>query len=307
MDEYFADELMLSFVCPIHNGDMHLESFHQQLTRVADDLGAAYEIIFVNDGSTDESMDIIRSLAKRDGAVRYLDLSRRFGLPAALVAGCTHASGSAVVATGVEQSLDHVGTLIERWQGGWEIVHATGTDGRVSGDSIGLRLLDHRAAKSLCQWYDPQRSIDQVLDEIGFRRMTVACLADVPHAKARPDVGQMSWGGLLGKSTGAGRWFGRAGIALVAAAVVYSAVGGVLALMGVMAFSVVLPVLLLIAGTQTLCLAGILECLRQVGSRPGAKPLYVIRHRHGFGNAKMETPQRVEAQEHAAARFTVLT
>jgi len=271
MDGHTGPEITLSFVCPIHNAETLIEPFYERLKQMADELAVAYEIIFVNDGSTDESLEAVRSVQRRDGAVRYLDLSRRFGLAAASVAGCEHAEGRAIVIINLERPLDLIGALIERWQGGWEIVRAVDGDA----DTLGPRLLDHKAARALCRWYDRASSIDAILDEIGFRQTTVPA------------------------GSGQGR--------LVAAAITYLIAGGLLALTGVGVFSVAVVFFLALAGSQLFCLAAVYQCLKVVAAGALRGPAYIVRRRQGFGDGEPETPSDPGDQDDMARRFTVLT
>src|SRR5262245_11714645 len=87
----------LSVVVPVHNEEPCLHELHRRLTQVLPELAASYEILLVNDGSRDRSLEILRELAASDPAhVRALDLSRNFGHEAASSAGIRAARGNAV-------------------------------------------------------------------------------------------------------------------------------------------------------------------------------------------------------------------
>jgi len=296
MDGHTGPEITLSFVCPIHNAETLIEPFYERLKQMADELAVAYEIIFVNDGSTDESLEAVRSVQRRDGAVRYLDLSRRFGLAAASVAGCEHAEGRAIVIINLERPLDLIGALIERWQGGWEIVRAVDGDA----DTLGPRLLDHKAARALCRWYDRASSIDAILDEIGFRQTTVP--AGSGQGRRRPKPADR-----FAAVTRPARWLCGLGTVFVAAAITYLIAGGLLALTGVGVFSVAVVFFLALAGSQLFCLAAVYQCLKVVAAGALRGPAYIVRRRQGFGDGEPETPSDPGDQDDVARRFTVLT
>src|SRR5439155_8859483 len=89
----------LSIVCPAYDEEEGLGLFHQELTRVLDaaGLGQATEILYVDDGSHDRTLEVIRALAARDPRVEYVALSRNFGKEAAVLAGFEHARGEKIV------------------------------------------------------------------------------------------------------------------------------------------------------------------------------------------------------------------
>src|SRR5437879_6495137 len=86
---------LLSVVAPIYNEEATLETFY---SRVCDALeGVPFELVLVDDGSTDSSPDVLEGFAAEDPRVRVVFLSRNFGHQTALTAGLDHARGSAVV------------------------------------------------------------------------------------------------------------------------------------------------------------------------------------------------------------------
>lgn len=86
----------LSIVTSMYKSSAFLEEFHERCTAAASRLGGSYEIIFVNDGSPDDSLAIALDLRRRDPHVRVVDLSRNFGHHKALMTGLAHARGRKV-------------------------------------------------------------------------------------------------------------------------------------------------------------------------------------------------------------------
>jgi len=119
------DRPVLSFVLPAHNEAGNLEKLGRRLVQVGEDLGRAFEIIWVNDGSTDRTESILETMAARDGRIRPIHLSRNFGHMAALTAGLESAR-----ATGAVVCLDSDGQhppelipdMVARWQRGGDII-----------------------------------------------------------------------------------------------------------------------------------------------------------------------------------------
>jgi glycosyltransferase involved in cell wall biosynthesis len=87
-----------SIVIPLYNERDNLAPLHAELTRVMQSLGRTYELIFIDDGSTDGSLDALRPIKSADRNVRVIALARNSGQTAALACGFSHASGDVIVA-----------------------------------------------------------------------------------------------------------------------------------------------------------------------------------------------------------------
>lgn len=138
----------LSFVLPAHNEALNVAAMASRLAEIAGALGS-YEIIFVDDGSTDGTLGEIRALAERHAFVRYVAFSRNFGHQAALRAGLRHAHGAAVVVMDCdfEHPPETVPALVEHWRGGAKVVVTRREDGGVPASKrltsrLFYRLLD---------------------------------------------------------------------------------------------------------------------------------------------------------------------
>ena len=87
----------LSIVVPVYNEEGNVGPLHAELTRVAEEMGETYEIVFVNDGSRDRTLARLEGLRAHDPHLRIVDLAGNFGEAAALSAGFAHARGDVVV------------------------------------------------------------------------------------------------------------------------------------------------------------------------------------------------------------------
>jgi dolichol-phosphate mannosyltransferase len=87
----------ISFIIPVYNEEGNLDLLLGELRRVADNLECKYEILFVDDGSRDRSLEMIKKYAISDDRVRYLSFVRNYGQSAALYAGFQHASGEVII------------------------------------------------------------------------------------------------------------------------------------------------------------------------------------------------------------------
>lgn len=117
----------VSFVFPVYNEEANLEPLYRGVSAACKEASAAYEMIFVDDGSTDRSFDLIKGLRQKDQRVRYVSLSRNFGHQNALFAGMAQAKGDAVITMDVD--LQHppslIPEMIKMWKEGAEVVYTT--------------------------------------------------------------------------------------------------------------------------------------------------------------------------------------
>ncbi len=116
---------VLSVVAPVHNEAPVLEAFHQRLSAVMVATGYDYEIIYVDDGSEDQSAELICGLRQRDGRVSLLELSRNFGKEVALSAGLDHARGDAVILidSDLQDPPELIQKFVDEWQAGYDVVY----------------------------------------------------------------------------------------------------------------------------------------------------------------------------------------
>jgi polyisoprenyl-phosphate glycosyltransferase len=121
-------EPLLSVVIPIYNEQATLSELYRRLTHVLSENLAelAYEIVFVNDGSSDGSIQILSELHADDPGVKVVNLSRNFGHQAALTAGLDYAKGDAVICMDgdVQDPPEIIPTLVARWRDGNDVVYA---------------------------------------------------------------------------------------------------------------------------------------------------------------------------------------
>ncbi len=130
----------ISLVVPVFNEEEAVTTFHARLRPILDDLGEVSEIIFVNDGSSDRTVEKLLSLRKTDPTVSIIDLSRNFGKEAALTAGLMEIEGDCAIIIDVDlqDPPELVPEMVGRWRNGAEVVIAVRTDR--SSDSFGKRL-----------------------------------------------------------------------------------------------------------------------------------------------------------------------
>jgi undecaprenyl-phosphate 4-deoxy-4-formamido-L-arabinose transferase len=115
---------VLSVVIPIFNEAENLETLHERLTRTLAQLGRAHEIWYVDDGSTDRSLELLRALAQDNDGVGVIELTRNFGQHAAVLAGFAVARGDIVVTLDgdLQNPPEEIPRLIAKIEEGYEVV-----------------------------------------------------------------------------------------------------------------------------------------------------------------------------------------
>ncbi len=115
----------LSLVLPIYNEEEVIPELHNRLREFMGKLGLSSEVIFVNDGSRDRSMELLRGIADGEPRYRVLSFARNFGHQAAITAGIDSARGSAVVVmdADLQDPPEVVLTMIAKWREGFDVVY----------------------------------------------------------------------------------------------------------------------------------------------------------------------------------------
>jgi dolichol-phosphate mannosyltransferase len=123
-------EALISVVLPVYNEAKVLQQLYDRVHRAVAACGTGQEIIFVNDGSSDETAQILDGLAERHAHVRIIHLARNFGHQAAVQAGLCHARGDAVVLmdSDLQDSPEAIGRLVAEWITGYDVVYAVRRD-----------------------------------------------------------------------------------------------------------------------------------------------------------------------------------
>ena len=293
MDRETTGQPTFSFVVPVQNEHDRLEPLYAQLAAEAQELGQGYELIFVNDGSTDETDVVLRRLQGGDANIRVVELSRAFGSSAAVTAGCHVAGGRAVVTFDrrCENWPELVGDLIARWREGFEIVHA-GADGPAKGPAgvwrllrggpgqqrADMRLIDQKVLDAMAIAPGASASVDQQIGQVGFRASRIPRRGGAKGPlPARGDLGAV--GGLV-------RTFGAAAAAaaaLLGASALLYLVSLILLLTGVdMGGEVrVTTVIIGLVSFQIALMALVGAWALAVVRRSDGRPVYVIRETLG--------------------------
>ncbi len=119
----------ITIVIPVYNEQECLPSLHARLQETTANWPIQAEYLFVNDGSSDRSSEILRELCEHDFSCRLIEFSRNFGHQAAVWAGLQYADGDvvAVIDADLQDPPEVIGAMIEKWQQGADVVYAVRT------------------------------------------------------------------------------------------------------------------------------------------------------------------------------------
>ena len=200
---------LLSIIVPIHNEAEGIKSFvNDSLLPVAEKLSYNYELILVNDGSTDDTLKIIQSLASKNPKIKILSLSRNFGKEPALSAGLMYAKGDAAITIDADgqQPPKLIPDFIKKWENGAEIVtgvrdhytkpglipklgsklfykllHLMGNRSTVPG-STDFRLVDRVVINEFNKLSEHNRITRGLIDWLGFKQEYISYIYGVRTA-----------------------------------------------------------------------------------------------------------------------------
>ncbi len=193
---------LLSVVVPAFNESPVLEEFHKRITEVMSATGISYEIIYVDDGSTDDTVATLYRLRDLDETVAIIELSRNFGKEVALSAGLDHAAGDAVIIidADLQDPPELIHEFLREWRNGYDIVYGRRTDREgeswlkvttakwfyriinrlskveIPRDSGDFRLISRRALDALLSLRESHRYMKGLYAWVGFPQKEVLYL-----------------------------------------------------------------------------------------------------------------------------------
>ena len=317
--------IRFSFVAPAYNEAESLPAFYAQLREAADRLGEPYEIVLVNDGSTDDSLKVMRRLREDDDRVKVIDLSRNFGQQEALTAGYDFATGAAVISLDADgqHPPELIAELAAKWRQGYEVVYTvrhntqdlslwkrlasrlfyrafSWLSGMDVADQADFRLLDRKVVDALKGLRERARFVRGLVRWVGFRQVAVEYEARSRKAGksgySLAKMGRMAAAGIFNFSLAPVRLIGLVGATMLVAALLkglVSCVGDVIGLFlgGGFNWWVSLPWLLIgLTGLLMVSLAVVGEYVGRTFEQVKGRPIYVLREVHGFDRAEEVKP-----------------
>lgn len=194
------EKKLISIVIPCYNEEEVINETYSRLSDVMKSIEKyQYELVFVNDGSRDQTLTKLKAISEKDGNVRILSFSRNFGHQVAVTAGIDHAEGNAVVLidADLQDPPELILEFIEQWEKGYEVVYAVRrkregetwfkkmtanlfyrtlrnmTDINIPLDTGDFRLMDRKVTDVLKSIKEHHRFIRGLVSWVGFKQIGV--------------------------------------------------------------------------------------------------------------------------------------
>ncbi len=308
--------MLLSVVIPCMNEREVLRETNHRLITVLEKAPVNFEIIYVDDGSTDSTPDLLRELQARDPRLRAIRFSRNFGHQVAITAGLEHASGDAVVIidADLQDPPEVILEFLAMWLDGYDVVYGVRTerDGetafkrwtakffyrfisrlsetRIPLDTGDFRLMDRRAVDALLSMPERDRFVRGMVSWLGFSQVAV------PYRRAPRAAGTTKFSlfkmlrfaldGIFSFSIlplRVATWTGFAASALAIFGILVVLLERFIGVPGlVKGWSSAVIAVLFIGGVQLICLGIIGEYVGRIYGESKRRPLYIVRERMGF-------------------------
>ncbi len=332
-------DVMLSVVVPVFNEEETIKVFLDRVEPILQLVCApqAYEIVFVDDGSRDRTVDAILSARGDNPSVRLVRLSRNFGKDIALTAGIDHAVGAGVIPMDVDlqDPPEVIPAMVEAWRNGNDVVYATRArregdgplkrfsarwfytvhnwlaDVPIPHDTGDFRLMDRRVVEALKLLPERNRFMKGLFTWVGFKQ------TGIEYERAARAVGDSKWrywklwtfalDGITASSTAPLRIWGYLGAFIALGSFAYAMVlviQGLLFGSEVPGYTSLMVAVLFMGGINLLTLGIIGEYLGRTYAEVKSRPLYLVSERHGVATAPAVLPvdqPTVPAQDYTVA------
>jgi len=304
----------LSIVAPFHNEAANLDVFFSRIAAVMAKLNLSHEIVCVNDGSRDDTLERLVDHHKKNAAIKVVNLSRNFGKDIALTAAIDHARGNAVIPidSDLQDPPEVIEELVAKWREGHDVVYATRrtrqgegilkrltadlfyrifdatSDFHIPRNTGDFRLMNRAAVDALKRLPERSRFMKGLFAWVGFRQTAVFYDRHPRHA------GKTHWNywrlwnfaidGITAFSSLPLRIWSYLGLVLATLAFMYAVFLIVLKLgWGIESpgYASIMVAVLMLGGIQLITLGVIGEYISRIYTEVKARPLYLVRDTYG--------------------------
>lgn len=321
--------MLLSVVIPCMNEEEVLRETNRRMVAVLEGIALNFEIVYMDDGSTDSTPELLRELQAQDSRVRVVRFSRNFGHQIAITAGLEHASGDAVaiIDADLQDPPEVMLDFVAKWMDGYDVVYGIRRErdgetafklwtakvfyriiGHLSDTPIPLdtgdfRLMDRRVVDALLSMPERDRFVRGMVSWLGFSQAAVEYrraprLAGVTKFSLFKMV-RFALDGIFSFSILPLRlatWTGFAASGLAIFGIVVVLLERLLGVVGlVKGWSSAIIAQLFIGGVQLICMGLIGEYVGRIYGESKRRPLYIVRERMGFDTRNTAAASRQQA------------
>jgi dolichol-phosphate mannosyltransferase len=304
-------EKTISLIIPVYNEEKNIPLLYESIKKVMENIAVGRELIFVNDGSVDGSLEELKKIKVADQWVKIIDFSRNFGKEIATTAGIDHCIGDACIMldADLQHPVELIPEFIKKWENGAEVVVGVRKKNRGEGlvkrlgsylfykiinrisdmeivsQATDFRLLDRAVIDEFKKLTERNRMTRALIDWLGFRREYI-CFAANPrmHGKASYSfwkLMRLAFNSIISFSLFPLRIAGYLGVTIT----LLSGILGIFIfitkyLSGILYFSgpvILAVVILFLIGIVLICLGLIALYIANIHSEVGNRPLYIIR------------------------------
>lgn len=321
---------LVSVIVPCANEQDVLRETHHRLLAVLEKTGLRFEILYIDDGSTDSTINILSDIQCSEKRVRVVRLSRNFGHQIAITAGIEHAAGDAIVSidADLQDPPEVIAEFVERWRAGYDVAYGVRIErdgetpfklgtaklfyrliGRLSETKIAanagdFRLIDRKVADALLDMPERDRFIRGMVGWLGFSQVAV------PYHRNARFAGQTKYplmkmvrlaaDGIFSFSTTPLRvatWVGFFASGLAILGIVVALYARIFGRNWVHGWTSIVIAVLFLGGVQLICLGIIGEYIGRIYGESKRRPLYLVRETLGFGNPALRRESELTANK----------
>jgi dolichol-phosphate mannosyltransferase len=307
-------------VVPCLNEEEVICDTNRQLAAALEQVPLNFEIIYVDDGSSDSTPELLRQLQEGDEHIRVVRFSRNFGHQMAITAGLEHAAGDAVVIidADLQDPPEVILEFVEKWMDGYDVVYGVRaeregetafklwtakvfyrcmaglSDTQIPVDTGDFRLMDRRVVNALLEMPERDRFVRGMVSWLGFSQIGISY-----HREARTagttkfsffKMLRFAMDGIFSFSVlplRVATWIGFAASGLAILGIVIATVERLMGVHGlVKGWTSILIAVLFIGGVQLICIGIIGEYVGRIYGETKQRPLYVVQERSGFNTKR---------------------
>ena len=325
MMRQFQRPILLSVIVPCLNEEEALRGTHARLSSALEQIPANIEIVYVDDGSTDATPEVLRELQGIDSRIRVVRFSRNFGHQMAITAGLEHAAGDAVVIidADLQDPPENIAKFFHKWEEGYDVVYGVRTeregetafklwtakifyrcitrlsDTQIPLDTGDFRLMDRRVVNVLLGMPERDRFVRGMVSWLGFSQVAVPYRREARVAGVTKfsffKMLRFAMDGIFSFSIVPLRvatWTGFLTSFLAIVGILLVSLERVLGVEGlVKGWTSTMFAVLFIGGVQLICMGIIGEYIGRIYGESKHRPLYVVREILGFEGQKREASQ----------------
>ena len=302
----------ISIIIPAYNEEESLPMLYERLNKLMNEItNYEFEVLFVNDGSKDKTIEIIKELRQKDNRICYVDFSRNFGKEIAMIAGLDYAKGDAVIFmdADLQDPPEIIPEIIKYWEEGYDDVYARRSSRKgetwfkkftskmyykvlqsltkvpIQKDTGDFRLLDKRCVNALKKLRESQRCSKSMFSWIGYNKKEVMYDRDPRVA------GKTKWNykklidlavdGITSFTTSPLRISTYLSIPTFLALFIYVIVKCIVTSTFVQAFQAIILIILFFSGIQILLFGIVGEYLGRIFNETKNRPLYFVNEYNG--------------------------